>query len=352
MKTKLFFYDLPEEFIAQKPLEKRDNSRLLVLDKKTGSIKHDFFYNICKYLDKNDILVLNESMVNKCRLEGIKKGTGAKVECFILEHIMPQKNEAFDNNEAASKDNICLVLLKPSRKLKQGDAVAFGEYCCEIIKKEQYGKALVRFNAGPDVIIKKYGKIPLPPYIKNNEICENRYQTIYAKTEGSCAAPTAGLHFTDEVIKSLLKKGVNFAKVLLNIGLDTFRPISAENIEEHEIHSEYYYISKKEAQNIQDSVLSGSRVVSIGTTSARVLETVMEEKGNIQACSGRTTLYIYPGYNFKIVDSLLTNFHLPGSTLIVMVSALAGRENILKAYEEAKNKGYRFFSFGDCMLII
>ncbi|MCL4415875.1 MAG: tRNA preQ1(34) S-adenosylmethionine ribosyltransferase-isomerase QueA [Actinobacteria bacterium] len=336
MKLDLFYYDLPEKFIAQEPLIQRDRSKLMILNRKTGEISHDIFCNISEYLKKDDVLVLNESKVTKCRLSGIKENTGAKIEVFVLRRIKGEKY---------------LVLLKPAKKLSVLSKVNIGNYYFSVIEKLGYGKAVVEFNASLDDIINKYGKVPLPPYIKNENISEERYQTIYARVNGSAAAPTAGFHFTYKLIKELKGRGINFARLRLDIGLDTFRPIIEDEIEEHVIHNEYYSLSDSEANKISRSLQDGGRIVAVGTTSTRVLETVFSKKGKISGDRGNTELYIYPGYKFKAVDAMLTNFHLPYSTLLVMVSAFAGRENVIKAYEEAKKHNYRFFSFGDCMLI-
>ena len=336
MKLDLFYYDLPEKFIAQEPLEQRDKSKLMILNRKTGEISHDVFYNISRYLKKDDVLVLNESKVTKCRLLGVKENTGAKIEVFVLRKIKGEKY---------------LVLVKPSKKLSVSSKVNIGNYYFSVTEKLGYGKAVVEFDAPLNEIINKYGKVPLPPYIKNENISEERYQTIYARVNGSAAAPTAGFHFTYKLIKELKKSGINFAKLRLDIGLDTFRPIVEDDVEEHVIHNEYYCLSDSEAKKISRSRQNGGRIIAVGTTSTRVLETVFSKKGKISGDKGNTELYIYPGYKFKAIDAMITNFHLPYSTLLVMVSAFAGRENIIKAYEEAKKNNYRFFSFGDCMLI-
>ncbi|MCG2788885.1 MAG: tRNA preQ1(34) S-adenosylmethionine ribosyltransferase-isomerase QueA [Actinomycetia bacterium] len=336
MKLDLFYYDLPEKFIAQEPLEQRDKSKLMILNRKTGEISHDVFYNISRYLKKYDVLVLNESKVTKCRLPGVKESTGAKIEVFVLRKIKGEKY---------------LVLVKPSKKLSVSSKVNIGNYSFSVTEKLDYGKAVVEFDAPLNEIINKYGKVPLPPYIKNENISEERYQTIYARVNGSAAAPTAGFHFTYKLIKELKKSRINFAKLRLDIGLDTFRPIVEDDVEEHVIHSEYYSLSDSEAKKISQSMQNGGRIIAVGTTSTRVLETVFSKEGKISGDKGNTELYIYPGYKFKAIDAMITNFHLPYSTLLVMVSAFAGRENIIKAYEEAKKNNYRFFSFGDCMLI-
>jgi len=336
MKVELFDYTLPQKYIAQKPLPKRDDSRLLILDRRTGDIKHDVFHNISSYVKKEDVLVVNESKVASCRLMGIKEKTGAKIECFVLKKV--EKNE-------------CLVLLKPSKRLKTTNRVFIGEYYFTVRSKLDYGRAVVEFNERPEIIFKKYGMVPLPPYIKNNNIDRLRYQTVYAKEEGSSAAPTAGLHFSKKLIKKIEEMGAVIAKVSLDIGLDTFRPISSDEIEKHKMHSESYCIRDTEARKINRSKRMGGKVIAVGTTAVRVLETLMARYGKIKADRGITDIYIYPGYDFKIVDGMITNFHLPRSTLLVMVAAFAGRENILNAYRQAKKKNYRFYSFGDCMLV-
>jgi S-adenosylmethionine:tRNA ribosyltransferase-isomerase len=336
MKLDSFYYNLPKKFIAQEPLDQRDRSKLMILNRKTGEISHDAFYNISKYLRKDDVLVLNESKVTKCRLIGLKENTGAKIEVFVLRKIKGKKY---------------LVLVKPSKKLSVSTKVNIGNYFFSVCQKLDYGKAIVEFNAPLDEIIDKYGKVPLPPYIKNENISEERYQTIYARVNGSAAAPTAGFHFTGGIIEEIKKNGISFARLRLDIGLDTFRPIVENNVEEHVIHKEYYSLSESEAKKIRQSVQNNGRIIAVGTTSTRVMETVFLKKGEIAGDKGNTGLYIYPGYEFKAIDAMITNFHLPYSTLLVMVSAFAGRENIIKAYEEAKKNNYRFFSFGDCMLI-
>jgi S-adenosylmethionine:tRNA ribosyltransferase-isomerase len=336
MKIELFDYELPQELIAQNPLATREKSKLLLLDRETGIIKHDFFYNIHKYFKKGDVLVVNESGVVRCRLKGRKEITGANIECFVL-------------NRAGKNEYIALI--KPSKRVKPFDKVIIGEHYFIIKSKLDYGKAVVEFDVPAENIFKEYGEVPLPPYIKNKDISEERYQTVYAGKKGSRAAPTAGLHFSKDLIKKIEKKGIIFAKLRLDIGLDTFRPITVEEIEEHGMHSEYYYIEEDEAKKIRQAQNSGNKVVAVGTTVVRVLETLMLRYRKIKGGKGNTDIYIYPGFAFKAVDSLITNFHLPRSTLIVMVSAFAGRENILKAYSEAIKNRYRFYSFGDCMLI-
>jgi S-adenosylmethionine:tRNA ribosyltransferase-isomerase len=336
MKTDLFDYELPRKFIAQKPLPRRDRSKLLILDKKTGGIEHDVFYNLPLYLKKGDVLVVNESKVIKCRLNGVKEKTGASIECFVLEKITGNKY---------------IALLKPSKRLKPSDRVIIGKYYFTVESKLDYGKAIVEFNFPVDVIMKEYGNIPTPPYIKNIEIKEEEYQTVYARKDGSLAAPTAGFHFSKRLIKKLEESGIMFGKLSLNIGLDTFRPIVVDEIEKHKMHSEYYSIEESEAEKIRIARNNGNKITAVGTTVVRVLETLMLKKNDIVEDSGKTDIFIYPGFQFRAVDRLITNFHLPKSTLIALVCAFAGRENILNAYEEAKRRGYRFYSFGDCMLI-
>lgn len=339
MELNLFDYKLPEILIAQSPLKERDKARLLVLDRKTGGIVHDIFFNIINYVKSNDVIVINESKVINARLFGRKENTGAKIECFILKK---------------KKDNNFIVLLRPLKKLKISDKVFINEkdnIYFEVEDKLEDGRALIHFNNFSDKMLDEYGEIPLPPYIKNRNFDNSYYQTVYAKRKGSTAAPTAGLHFTSELIKKLKEKGVFFAKVNLEIGLDTFKPVTEENIIDHKIHSEKYNISENNVKMILKAINLGGRVICAGTTTTRVLETVMSKYGSLKSSRGRTSLYIYPGYKFKITDMIITNFHLPKSTLIIMVSAFAGRENILKAYETAINNNYRFFSFGDCMLI-
>lgn len=340
MKTELFDYKLPINFIAQKPLPKRDHSNLLVLDRKTGDIKHDRFFNIGRYLCPGDVLVINESRVRKCRLPGIKENTGARIECFVLK----KAGNTDRNNEYE-------VLLRPSKRLKDGDRVLMGGHSFKVISKAEYGKAIVSFDCPVSEIIIDIGEIPLPPYIRGRDFEEKRYQTVYAARGGSTAAPTAGLHFTKKLMSSLKEKKIIFAKIILDIGLDTFRPISVPDIEDHRIHSEFYNIEKSQASLIDEARKSGNKIIAVGTTTVRVLETLMQKYGKINEDSGSTDIYIYPPFEFKIVDSMITNFHLPRSTLLVMVSAFAGRDKVMRSYEEAKEKNYRFYSFGDCMLI-
>ena len=341
MRTELFDYRLPRDHIAQKPLPLRDHSKMMVLDRSSGSLMHDNFFNIGRYLCPGDVVVINESRVNRCRIFGKKEGTGARIECFVLKKV-----------DISSKNSEYEVLLKPSKRLKTGDRVVLGNHFLEILSKGEYGKAIVVFSCGINEIFDSIGQLPLPPYIKGRDFDENRYQTVYASRGGSAAAPTAGLHFTKELISSLKKKGILFARIILDIGLDTFRPISAPDIREHQMHEEYYYIDGVEARIIEHGMQRpGSRIIAVGTTAARVLETLMQKYGKVREGSGYTGIYIYPPYEFKAVDCMITNFHLPRSSLLVMISAFAGCEKILNAYEEAKEKNYRFYSFGDCMLI-
>jgi len=341
MEIKLFDYELSGNYIAQKPLPLRDHSKMMVLDRESDTIIHDNFFNIGKYLFPGDVLVINESRVNRCRIFGKKEGTGARIECFVLKKV-----------DVCSKDNRFEVLLKPSKRLKAGDRVALGDHSLKILEKCEYGKAIVVFSSNINEIFDCVGQLPLPPYIKGRDFDENRYQTVYASKGGSAAAPTAGLHFTKELILTLKEKGIKFAKIILDIGLDTFRPISVQDIREHQMHEEYYHIDSREASIIEEGrQRPGSRIIAVGTTAARVLETLMQKFGKIMEGSGYTGIYIYPPYEFKAVDCMITNFHLPRSSLLVMVSAFTGREKILNAYEEAKKNNYRFYSFGDCMLI-
>ena len=339
MDLNLFDYELPGRLIAQTPLIQREKSRLMILDKNRGSLKHDYFYNIADYLNAQDVLVINDSKVINARIFGIKEKTGAKIECFVLEK---------------KKNNDFIVLLRPSKKLKTKNRVFLNSdesVYFEVMEKLWEGKALVRFNISADEVFEKFGQMPLPPYIKNRNFDTSFYQTVYAKKEGSTAAPTAGLHFTKELIKKIKAKDIFFARVNLEIGLDTFKPITERDIEEHKIHTEKYNITESNAKIISDAKKSGGKIIAVGTTVTRVLETVWSLNGKLKSSKGRSGLYIYPGYEFNAIDSLITNFHLPKSTLLVMVSAFAGRENILNAYEDAIKNDYRFYSFGDCMLI-
>lgn len=340
MKVEDFNYNLPEELIAQTPLKERDTSRLLVLDKETGKIEHRNFYNIIEYLSPGDTLVLNDTKVLPARLIGEKEETKAVIEILLL------KNTSNDNWE-------CLV--KPARRIKIGTIVTFGNGIlkAECIKEEEEGIRHFKFiYEGIFLeILEKLGTMPLPPYIHEKLEDQTRYQTVYAKEVGSAAAPTAGLHFTNELLEKIKNKGINIAYVTLHVGLGTFRPVSVEKIEEHEMHSEYYQMSKEVADILNETKKNNHKIISVGTTSTRTLETIMKDNSEFVECSGWTNIFIYPGYKFKAIDNLITNFHLPKSTLVMLVSALAGRENILNAYNEAVIEKYRFFSFGDAMYI-
>lgn len=334
-----FDYHLPKELIAQEPMDKRDESRLLVLNRKKNSITHDKFKNLSLYLEPGDLLVINNTKVMRARLIG-HKDTGAKVEVVLLRKI---------------SEDIWEALVKPGSKIRPGAKLIFeGNLMTgEVIDFSGQGGRVIKFSyeGSFDEILQQVGTVPLPPYIEGELSDENRYQTTYAKSEGSAAAPTAGLHFTPQLIEELRSKGIDFAEILLHIGLDTFRPVKVQNAKEHEMHSEYFEITEETAKKINFTKSKGNRVICVGTTSVRVLETKTEYNGLVNPGSGWSDLYICPGYNFKTVDALITNFHLPRSTLLILVSAFAGREKILRAYEEAKNLNYRFFSFGDAMLI-
>lgn len=340
MKVEDFDYYLPEKLIAQTPLEKRDTSRLMVLDKTTGKIEHKHFYNIVDYLEEGDTLVLNDTKVLPARLIGEKEETKAVIEILLLKNI-------------SGDDWECLV--KPARRIKVGTIVTFGsgELKAKCIKEEPEG--IRHFTLIYDgilmEILEHLGTMPLPPYIHEKLKDQSRYQTVYAKEIGSAAAPTAGLHFTKELLEQLTKKGVNIAYITLHVGLGTFRPVSVDKVEEHEMHSEYYQMTKETSELLKKTKENKKRIIAVGTTSTRTLETIMTKYNEFTECSGWTNIFIYPGYKFKAIDALITNFHLPKSTLVMLVSALAGRENILNAYKTAVQEEYRFFSFGDAMLI-
>ena len=340
MKVNDFDYYLPEELIAQTPLEKRDESRLLVLDKKTGDIEHKKFFNIIDYLNVGDTLVLNDTKVLPARLIGVKEETNAVIEILLL------KNISDDNWE-------CLV--KPARRIKIGTIVSFGEGKLKAECIKELDEGIRHFKLIYDgillEILEELGTMPLPPYIHEKLKDQSRYQTVYAKEVGSAAAPTAGLHFTKELLKKIEDKKINIVYVTLHVGLGTFRPVSVDLIEEHEMHSEFYSMSSKTAEVLNNTKKNGGRIISVGTTSCRTLETIMSLYGEFKECSGWTKIFIYPGYEFKAIDCLITNFHLPKSTLVMLVSALAGRDNILNAYKIAVDDKYRFFSFGDAMFI-
>ena len=340
MKKEDFYFDLPEELIAQDPLEDRSGSRLLVLDKETGETEHHIFREIVNYLNPGDCLVINDTKVIPARLIGEKEGTGAKVEVLLLKR----------------KENyIWETLVKPGRKMKPGARLVFGNGLlkAEVIGVVEEGNRLIRFEYEGifEEILDQLGQMPLPPYITHQLEDKNRYQTVYAKHSGSAAAPTAGLHFTPELLDEIKEKGVEIAHVTLHVGLGTFRPVKVENIQEHHMHSEFYRIEQSEADKINRAKEEGHRVICVGTTSCRTVESAADENGRLRECSGWTEIFIYPGYKFKVLDALITNFHLPESTLIMLVSALAGREHVLAAYEEAIRERYRFFSFGDAMFI-
>lgn len=339
MELSDFNYYLPEELIAQTPIEKRDESRLMVLDKNTGEIEHKIFRDIIDYLQPGDCLVRNNTKVIPARLYG-KKETGANVEFVLLKNL---------------EGDIWETMVRPGNKLHSGAKVIFGDGLlrAEILETLQDGTRKVKFEYDGifNEILDKIGLMPLPPYIHESLKDNDRYQTVYAKYEGSSAAPTAGLHFTDELLKKIEEKGISIANVTLHVGIGTFRPVKEKNIEDHQMHTEHYYIKQEDADKINKAKLSGHRVIAVGTTSCRTIETIADEKGLVKACEGDTGIYIYPGYKFKCLDALITNFHLPESTLVMLVSALAGRENILNAYNEAVKEKYKFFSFGDAMFI-
>ena len=340
MKTDDFDYYLPEELIAQTPLEKRDESRLLVLDKTTGEIKHKKFTNILDYINKGDTLVLNDTKVIPARLYGTKEETGAVIEILLLNELEEDKWK-------------CLT--KPAKRVKIGTIITFGNgelkaKCINILEDGIREFELI-YDGILYEILDRLGQMPLPPYIHEKLEDKDRYQTVYAKNLGSAAAPTAGLHFTEELLEKVKEKGINIAYVTLHVGLGTFRPVSVEDVTKHKMHSEYYIMNQKTANLLNETKKNGHQIISVGTTSTRTLETIMSLYGTFKECSGNTDIFIYPGFEFKAVDKLITNFHLPKSTLVMLVSALAGKENIMKAYNEAVKEKYRFFSFGDSMLI-
>lgn len=341
MKASDFDYCLPQELIAQTPLAERDSSRLLVLDKNSGKIMHKSFTNIVDYLQEGDCLVLNDTKVLPARILGNKQDTGAKIEFLLLKKTSPDVWE---------------VILKPGKKAKVGSCFSFGEgkLSAEILELLDDGKRLVKFsyNGVFEEILDEIGIMPLPPYIVEELNDKNRYQTVYAHNEGSAAAPTAGLHFTNDLLTKIQNMGVNIAYLTLHVGLGTFRPVKTENIKEHKMHSESFSISKDACDKINKAKEDKKKIITVGTTSVRVLETASNAEGLITPMHGETDIFIYPGYRFKCVETLVTNFHLPQSTLVMLVSALASKENILKAYNEAVKQKYRFFSFGDAMLII
>lgn len=341
MKKEDFYFKLPEELIAQDPLEDRSASRLLVLDKESGKIEHRMFRDIKAYLKPGDCLVINDTKVIPARLIGSKIGTDAKIEILLLKR---------------KENDIWETLVKPGKKAKPGTKISFGEGLLigEVIDVVEEGNRLIQFSYQGifEEILDQLGQMPLPPYITHQLEDKNRYQTVYAKHSGSAAAPTAGLHFTPELLKEIKESGVDIAHVTLHVGLGTFRPVKVENIQEHHMHSEFYHIEASEAEKINRAKRGGHRIICVGTTSCRTIESAAKPDGTLSECSGWTEIFIYPGYQFRVLDCLLTNFHLPESTLIMLVSALAGREHVLHAYEEAVKEQYRFFSFGDAMLIV
>lgn len=340
MDLKDFNYDLPEELIAQDPLEDRSSSRLMVLHKDTGRIEHKIFRDIIDYLNPGDCLVINDTKVIPARLMGIKEDTGAAIEVLLLKR---------------NADDVWECLVKPGKKARTGARIIFGEGLLvgEIVDVIEDGNRMIKFHYEGifEEILDKLGQMPLPPYITHKLQDKNRYQTVYAKNEGSAAAPTAGLHFTKELLDNIKEKGVNVVSITLHVGLGTFRPVKVDKIEEHHMHTETFNISKEAADTINRTRAAGGRVIAVGTTSCRTLESAAADDGTIPARSGDTDIFIYPGYKFKAIDCLITNFHLPESTLIMLVSALAGRDNIMNAYETAVKERYRFFSFGDAMFI-
>ncbi len=340
LKLKDYYYDLPKELIAQKPLEDRSSSRLMVLDRNEKNITHKHFSDITDYITEQDCLVLNDTKVIPARLLGIKENTGAHVEVFLLKRLDDKKWE---------------TLVKPGKRLKSGTRVAFGngELKAEVKDILEDGLRIVEFEFDGifEEILDQLGQMPLPPYITEKLEDKNRYQTVYAKNVGSAAAPTAGLHFTDELLEKLKAKGVKIAYVTLHVGLGTFRPVKVENVKEHKMHSEFYRIDKEACDIINSTKQSGGKVISVGTTSTRTIESAADGNGYLKPQSGDTEIFIYPGYKFKVIDSLITNFHLPESTLLMLVSALYDRKEILKAYDIAVKEKYRFFSFGDAMFI-
>lgn len=340
MKTSDFYYDLPKELIAQDPLEDRSSSRLLHLSMKDGSIEHRHFTDILDYLKAGDCLVINDTRVIPARLYGHKEGTGALIEILLLKR---------------KKDDIWECLVKPGKKARPGAKITFGNGILtgEILDIVEEGNRLIQFHYEGifEEILDQLGEMPLPPYITHKLQDKNRYQTVYAKHDGSAAAPTAGLHFTEELLKKVQEKGVNIAHVTLHVGLGTFRPVKVDDVEQHHMHSEFYIVEEDQAELINRTKKQGGRVIAVGTTSCRTLESAADENGVIQAGNGWTEIFIYPGYRFNMIDGLITNFHLPESTLMMLVSALAGKERIMAAYEEAVKERYRFFSFGDAMFI-
>lgn len=341
MNTSDFYYELPDELIAQTPIEPRDSSRLLVLGRNSGEIEHKHFYNIIDYLNEGDCLVVNDSRVIPARIYGVKAETGARVEFLLLKQVSGNKWE---------------TLCKPGKKAKEGTKFTFGDgiMTAEVVEVKEDGNRIVDFKCDENFFsaLDKIGQMPLPPYITEKLEDQERYQTVYSNELGSAAAPTAGLHFTNELMDKIRAKGVKIAYVTLHVGLGTFRPVKVEDVTKHKMHSEHYEVPEETARIIKETKESGKRVISVGTTSCRTLESVATQYGEVKACDGWTDIFIYPGYEFKVLDGLITNFHLPESTLIMLVSAFAGYDNIMNAYKVAVSEKYRFFSFGDAMAIL
>ncbi len=341
MKTSDFYYDLPKELIAQDPLEDRSSSRLLVLHRKSGRVEHRVFTDIVEYLKPGDCLVRNNTKVIPARLYGTRVDTGATIELLLLKRM---ENDVWE------------TLVKPGKKARQGAVISFGDGILtgEIIDVKEDGNRLIQFRYEGifEEILDQLGQMPLPPYITHTLKDKNRYQTVYAKYEGSAAAPTAGLHFTEELFQKLEEKGVLVANVTLHVGLGTFRPVKVDDVSKHHMHTEFYQVTKEEADKINRAKQAGGRIVCVGTTSCRTIESAADENGVLKPGQGDTDIFIYPGYSFKMMDVLITNFHLPESTLLMLVSALAGKEQVMRVYEEAVQEKYRFFSFGDAMIIL
>lgn len=341
LKKSDFYFDLPQELIAQDPLEDRSSSRLLMLDRDTGQTRHEIFHNIPQYLRPGDCLVLNNTKVIPARLLGEREGTGAHVEVLLLKR---------------REKDVWETLVKPGKKCRPGTELIFGEGLLrgQVLETVEEGNRLIRFTYQGiwEEVLDQLGEMPLPPYITHKLQDKSRYQTVYARYEGSAAAPTAGLHFTRELLEAIREMGVEIAYVTLHVGLGTFRPVKEENVLEHHMHSEYYQVTQEAAQQINAAKAAGGRIICVGTTSCRTLESAADENGQVRPGCGDTEIFIYPGYRFRVLDGLITNFHLPESTLVMLVSALAGRERVLSAYEEAVRERYRFFSFGDAMLVL
>lgn len=341
MKTSDFYYDLPEELIAQDPLEDRTASRLLVLDRQTGTVEHKIFSDVIDYLNKGDCLVINNTRVIPARLIGEKEGTGGKVEVLLLKR---RANDVWE------------TLVKPGKKLKPGAKITFGDgrLRAEVLEVVEEGNRLVKFHYEGifEEILDSLGEMPLPPYITHKLEDKEMYQTVYAKFDGSAAAPTAGLHFTKELLNKIEEKGIKISSITLHVGLGTFRPVKVDDVNNHHMHTEWYEVNAEAAEIINETKRNGGRVICVGTTSCRTIESVADDNGYMKAKTGETDIFIYPGYKFKVMDGLITNFHLPESTLVMLVSAFAGKENVLSAYETAVKEKYRFFSFGDAMILI